>query len=637
MANEKDIQPLKIKELFSSNDEYTIPIYQRNYAWQKAQIEQLIQDIVDFAKIKTNIPSEKKKSYYIGTLVVFERKENNKTIYETIDGQQRLTTLSILLSVLKNHFVENLKDKNFILNHLLSYESRKSSNRTFKTIYNHTNFTDDCNSTMKNAYEIINAKLNTIKDNNELNIFIEYLLNDVEILRVNVPEDTDLNHYFEIMNNRGEQLEKHEVLKSQMLSKLNENERVAFSTIWDACSDMSRYVQYGFSTDDRTTLFGEKWNILKISSFENIVESFNNNHSSNKEGILLEEIINSNHKFNIEKSENDKISSERFISPINFQNFLLHVLRIIVNSKNQEDIALDDKRLIDSFNPYLSEEFVKDFGYNLLKLRYLFDNYIIKRDYSKDSEDGEWSLLRAYKYTYGNQKSIQYNNSFSEETHNKQILMLLAMFHVSNPSQIYKHWVSGVLDYLFKQDINNIDPIKYINYLEDLAKKFLKRYLSVDKIEYNDILFSNTLFNPQIDLEKLNQGTSVENFIFNYLDYLLWIEDKNNNYKKFSFTFRSSVEHFYPQNPLDGQGKLQDIQDKDYLNNFGNLCLISASKNSKFTNLQPEGKKSHYHIFDGVSPKQYIMMSQAHSWWIDEILKHQEEMIKILGLTNDPK
>ena len=51
--------------------------------------------------------------------------------------------------------------------------------------------------------------------------FADYLFSHVQIIKVEVPPDTDLNHYFEIMNNRGEQLEKHEILKAQMMSVLN--------------------------------------------------------------------------------------------------------------------------------------------------------------------------------------------------------------------------------------------------------------------------------------------------------------------------------------------------------------------------------------------------------------------------------
>ena len=624
MTTDKNkIKSFKIKELFNSNDEYLIPIYQRNYAWQEAQVVQLVEDIADYAEMNKN--NHVKKTYYIGTLVVYERIKNGKIVYETIDGQQRLTTLSILLSVLNNIFKMQIE-----FNALLRFESRETSTKTLEAIYSDKGFSDDLNPTMKNAYDII-KKSKKLKNQKNREIFKDYLWNHVEILRVSVPEDTDLNHYFEIMNNRGEQLEKHEVLKSYMLAVFKEEEireRKVFSKIWDACSDMSRYVQYGFNTSERVSLFGDNWDKFNKTNFDNVLEILKEEGTISNNGISLQEIINKKeYEDNKNKNEDNK-TSERFTSPVNFQNFLLHVLRI---QKKDDDIPLDDKRLIETFKPYLEEkDFVQTFGFNLLKAKYLFDNYILKRDYSDGrKEDGEWSLKKLLKGT----SSAQYNNSFGDEQNdnqNKKLIKLLSMFHVSNSSQIYKHWLTGALNHLCRQDENNINANKYIIYLEKQAELFLKNnYLAHISNNYKDIIFNDNLkINTDINLELLNQGTNVENFIFNYLDYLLWDKD-NLKYKDFHFTFRSSVEHFYPQNPLDGQDELDNLT----LNSFGNLCLISASKNSKLSNYQPEAKSDHYYKSGYDSPKQMLMMEKmkkSNKWWKDEILDHQKEMINLL-------
>ena len=60
MSN-NSIQSFTIKQLFESADVYSIPIYQRNYAWEAKEIEQLIQDVVDYAETHAN------KNYYIGS------------------------------------------------------------------------------------------------------------------------------------------------------------------------------------------------------------------------------------------------------------------------------------------------------------------------------------------------------------------------------------------------------------------------------------------------------------------------------------------------------------------------------------------------------------------------------------------
>jgi hypothetical protein len=130
----------------------------------------------------------------------------------------------------------------------------------------------------------------------------------------------------------------------------------------------------------------------------------------------------------------------------------------------------------------------------------------------------------------------------------------------------------------------------------------------------------------------LSYGNIENILIFNYLDYLLWQKYKGTDTKitGFKFTFRSSVEHHYPQNPDDGE-KLEDIK---ILHSFGNLCLISHSKNSKLSNQSPIAKKGHYKKTDWDSIKQGIMMQED---WGDNletvaqtINKHYKEMINIL-------
>ena len=144
---------------------------------------------------------------------------------------------------------------------------------------------------------------------------------------------------------------------------------------------------------------------------------------------------------------------------------------------------MDDKRLIDSFDEFLfkgTEEdqikAVKDFGYNLLKGKLLYDKYIIKREVINGTD--KWSLKRFHIYAggNGNKESQSYSGTFSDqegssEEENREILMLLSMFHVSIPTLVYKHWLNGALKWLF----DNPEPkaSDYKSYLENMAKAFL--------------------------------------------------------------------------------------------------------------------------------------------------------------------
>ncbi len=81
--------------LFNNIKSIKIPPYQREYCWDKKDCKELFYDILNIYNKKDF--SEK---HYIGSLVVIAHE--NKKIYEIIDGQQRLTTISILFFVIKN-------------------------------------------------------------------------------------------------------------------------------------------------------------------------------------------------------------------------------------------------------------------------------------------------------------------------------------------------------------------------------------------------------------------------------------------------------------------------------------------------------------------------------------------------------
>lgn len=84
-------------------------------------------------------------------------------------------------------------------------------------------------------------------------------------------------------------------------------------------------------------------------------------------------------------------------------------------------------------------------------------------------------------------------------------------------------------------------------------------------------------------------GINMPHIVFNYLDYLLWYDDRENKkkYSDFTFEFRNSVEHWYPQNPSEGTFE----QWKEGVDQFGNLCIIQSNINAKFSNMSPEAKK----------------------------------------------
>lgn len=644
----EDITQLSIKNLLSGSVDYVIPMYQRNYAWDEGEITQLIQDVIDY------IPAG--RNYYIGTLVVFERPERslgNRTIFETIDGQQRLTTLSLLTSYLKN---EKICDVSWYQDLAIDFESREHSRQTFSAIFK-GGFSDDpseflgqqdINTAILNGYRLIKKILPQKLAENKVapERFADFLFGSVQIMRVKVPNDTDLNHYFEIMNNRGEQLEKHEVLKSRMLELLKDDkdDQNCLHLVWEACANMEKYVQMGFTPSQRDAIFGAKdWGSFKVKGFDEMRELLkpsNDVISDSGSELTLDEIIGKVGG-GLEPGNKEDDTPERFNTVINFPNFLLHVLRV----ETEQDIPLDDKRLLTTFETYLLKSDdpigkVKRFTFDLLRCKYLFDQYVIKREFIKGT-DG-WSLKR-FKWNDGGESSRagrgNYVNTFGEVDsnggENRRILMLISAFHVSNPTLVYKHWLNASLHHLFTT--TEIQGISYLGYLESVAKSFVfDRFLAPDGgMEYFAMIYDNKgvcqalrdNFSEDGMKSRLSFGNIENNLVFNYLDYLLWLEHQATDpiIKAYEFTFRSSVEHYYPQHPLPGHDSLP----ADVLNSFGNLCLISHSKNSRLSNFMPEAKKEYYRNNTIDSVKQHIMM-KFNPWDTAAISNHYDAMRDVL-------
>lgn len=642
------ITQLSIRQLLGGHDDYVIPMYQRNYAWEEGEITQLIQDVIDYLPK----PGKPARNYYIGSLVVYERADGRTPVFETIDGQQRLTTLSLLTSYLKN---SKAVDLDWYANLSIHFDSREHSRVTFVAIFE-GRFKDDpaevlaerqINTGILNGYRLIHKVLpHKLRENGvSAQQFADFLFRYVQIMRVKVPADTNLNHYFEIMNNRGEQLEKHEVLKARMMETLQgcQHSHNCLHAVWEACANMERYVQMGFTPSQRSSVFGEKdWGRLVPANFDELTAALQRTHEVGyKAGaeLSLTDIIG-RPSVTAEKTDNGEEAPERFNTVINFPNFLLHVLRV----DTQADIPLDDKRLLDLFETHVLKQTdpaaaVKRFTFSLLRCKYLYDQYVIKREFIQ-GEDG-WSLKR-FKWSDGGKAGGagrgSYVNTFGEEEGsegiNRRILMLLSALHVSTPTLVYKHWLNAALHYLFYAE--QIEAHAYLQQMESVAKAFVfDRFLAAEAgLEYFAMIYGNQGVcqtrredvTAEALMPRLRFSNIENNLVFNFLDYLLWLKHgKSEPVKSYEFTFRSSVEHYYPQKPLPGIDPLAE----DDLHSFGNLCLISHEKNSRLSNFTPEQKKAFYLKNTLDSVKQHLMM-QPETWDVPAIREHHQQMINVV-------
>lgn len=585
-----DPEELNLTRIFTEND-YIIPIYQRSYAWEKDQIEQLITDIYD---------SKDTEKYYLGSLIV---DKEDAHLFSVIDGQQRLTTLFLLLSYLAPEYISTN----------LRFEARDKSNRTLDD-FRYGRVGDD-----KASYspEILNGrtvieKFFSVKDKLDptyRKVFIKKLSN-VVIIRTQVPERIDLNHYFEIMNTRGEQLEIHEIAKGRLLSviKGNENKEKA-AIIWDACSQMDKYVQMNFDTKNRERIFGTNWNKFIPESAEKLFSLIKLNTQEGEKKFSLFSKLND--KRIVEKEyDNEEEENERFESIVSFPNFLLIVNEALETFSETED-SLDDKKFISSLKKYWdhpnqdeADKNARTFIFSMLKMRYLFDSYIVKREYAKDyKEEGKWSLQKLERYEYKEQNKPNYLNTFGDDVEDN-LRYLQSGLRITYTSPKTMHWISHAINALFKNE--NCDL---------LAE--LEKY-ACDKVEKADYMNAS--------------GFGIDRIVFTFLDYILVRDDTSGLFSGFHFQFRNSVEHFYPQHP--DQNQSWEEWDDEYLNDFGNLALITVKANSKFSNSIPTAKVADNPNTILQSPKLILMrdlLQENKNVWTQEIaIKHGKEMRNLL-------
>lgn len=678
------VTTLTLGELFNTSDEkYQVPIYQRNYDWGRAQIEQLIRDINDYASADDHGSKDaQKRDYYLGALVV-----NKKSgFFEVVDGQQRLTTLTLIFLYLcwkRNESsigklpilsFEGRDEVNvFLANFATALQnSSEQTDSTFIRLADEAAASKSVSSILHGLKFVSNAfsQSEILAEPADRNRFYDYLCNNVKLLRVEVPRKVDMNHYFEVMNNRGEQLERHEIVKAKLMAMVKDSaaDLQTFQQVWLACSNMNRYVQTSFSIDIRKQIFAEDdCGTLTVIDYECLLDKLGKSSSDSDggEAMSLSTLLAQENTIKLPAPTNIEVADEknrrgqeeeRFTSIIDFPNFLMHVLRIFVLGGKQpaeyeESFKLpplDDKNLVNEFERCLGlnenmdgvaeDAIAKNFIFLLLKTRYLFDRYIVKREQTNDKND--WALQR---YKLYETSGSSYVSSFSGEDGasdtgaEASCKMLLAAFQVSFPASSYKNWLSSVLYWLNKTDAAAVTSAGYLTYLEQLAAAIMvKRYLTDadDQQVYDGFIYRNdmlgslpvSLTEPNIEkLMKFLEYPRASIFAFNYLDFLLWKRDRQPE-GGFRFGYDDSVEHFYPQ---ASRVKEDGIQ----VDHFGNLCLVNRELNSRLGNNEPVSKARMLSDGSGdpalYSLKLRIMKDEAEKWE-QKIVGHGEEMLKIV-------
>jgi uncharacterized protein with ParB-like and HNH nuclease domain len=605
----------------TGNRLFSIPVYQRLYAWEDKQINELLMDL-------KNSPSN--HPYYLGNITTDIIDDFGR--HDLIDGQQRITTLFLLATVLTkydnrwNNFIKHNNDLRLL------FPSREKDMQFIQTAAQGETKDDEAiNRRLPAAIKLIQGFIeNTLTTDEERIDYSKHVYEQLKLVHVELPKGTDMNWYFEIMNSRGEQLEKHEILKARILDKVPENLRYAYSRIWNACSQMDLYVEDVMDENTSRTILAYNGT---DDSLNKIIAQFEKSNFEGEEPHTLSAILEKNKKYDFKEV---KGSTSQVSSIVNFSEFLLLAYAVF---KKTIPNNFSEKNLLDIFsirNNFDCMSFVQ----HLLKMRLLFDSYIIKSIAIENQL--KWEITCS-------QENIENAQEFVRSKMDGMIAYLQSMLYVSNAQQEY--WLIPFLCFINENQIalyekENSERSKFLlDWLEKYDNEMAKGRLTQRQLRQvaeaslkNDISPSIPV---KVDYNKLlDRGVGTERYWFFKLDYLLlkyWklkgIPEQHENNKKFidRFQFRQSrsVEHVYPQHPEEPNTRW----DKNDLDSFGNLALISNSTNSSYNHWLPPAKKEQFRLHNekwGLESLKLLVIYSYEDWTTDNSNKHKNEMVEIL-------
>lgn len=208
---------------------------------------------------------------------------------------------------------------------------------------------------------------------------------------------------------------------------------------------MNVYIQQKMNYN-ATAVFGSSLEDFPLNGFDELPIGSNATTATKS----IQELIDSDDTGKTESKGKDR--PDTFQPIIDFPNFLLIVLKLtLMRYEDFQPAAfiLDDKELIHEFTKQkgrIDATFVKLFGYNLLKAKFLLDNYIVHHSNEDDNiESNPWKLQYWQKEDKGYLKNLAENNDLQDD-----LVQLLSMFEVSFTARQRKNYLFYCLFFLFK-------------------------------------------------------------------------------------------------------------------------------------------------------------------------------------------
>ena len=571
MTQKIDSDKLLVRDVFSKW--FRIPEYQRPYVWDKDQVIELLDDVM---QARTSNPDSQ---YFLGSMVLRKNsKEDGTTKYEEydlLDGQQRLTTLFLITAVVRD----------------LTPKTNTSRLKTcHETIYQMANPDDNIPERLRIVFDIreqvkefihefVKEESGTTKEEelklkianseedisirnmskailnireffttNSIDDFFPYLRSNVLMIYVSADELEDAFRLFTVMNSRGIKLRNSDILKADNLGKIKDNtKRLECAKKWEDTESYFAEDFDAFLSHLRTILVKQKAAVSLLKEFEDNIYNPTIYDRTNKTKTKLPALLN--------KGE-------------------------------------DTFKFVDKYKRHYEQLFENE-NYDLTSSFELYNYLTLMR---KGFEADLWiaPLLRFYD-KFKTNKLINFVKSLDNKFANDWLVGFTPTTRIENVNAI----------------IQAIDDAK----------------TSSEVLQNTCLLLDNK---DLIDtLEGSIYGRRAARYVLLKLDLLY-----HGHTTKLEMPETISIEHILPQNPYNGsQWKIEFTEDErlEWTNSLGNLVLISRRKNSAQGNKEYADKKDKYFKNNvELFSNSVRIYNQYSTWTLADLTKnHKEVLIKI--------
>ncbi|MEX6456600.1 DUF262 domain-containing protein [Moraxella osloensis] len=339
MTDKIDSKMLPIKDIFKKW--FCIPNYQRSYVWEKDQVSDLLDDIYE-AYLK-NKGIKDKGEYFLGSLVLKSNNTEDKTYvdYDVLDGQQRLTTLFLIIAVIRDFntdcqktaskfiyqeadIYENIPERSRIIFNVRDDVKKfidkfvipKNATLKIEELKNETQYTK--NISIKNMANTIIFAHEYLKQK-EIDDLFAYLCNNVMLIYVATENLDDAFKLFTVLNNRGIKLRNADILKADNLSFIPENLQNEFAKKWEEVESYFGEDFDKFLSHLQSILVKEKARLSLLDEFEKNIFTIGK-IKKGEEFFNLVDNYKSNYEFLFDNIQDKKVKNLLTLMRLGFES-----------------------------------------------------------------------------------------------------------------------------------------------------------------------------------------------------------------------------------------------------------------------------------------------------------------------------